>query len=311
MRTLFHFYFVVLLLSSVPTCLPLSILHPLTGSVYARPNFSFVFELSEEEKSTINEVCLVLLRLSTVTPMDVDGDGERELGCTTKITDGRGGMMITKGLAGHYSFQLRAENVKSDPIDVEITESPLKPVYFLPSNEEAISKSYSPTLAQTFRSIRESAELLCVPARLPPSRLHTPISTPSTKRTNGFQSFWLAEFLFPSVNRGTFVESGAADIHSSVTDYFEREYCWVGVGIEPINHWAVSNGVERPHMASVNGALCGEGVLGERHDFFVDSDLGEVSSSVRPSVRLSVRLSVRPSVRPSVSATFPAEKKIL
>ena len=133
-------------------------------------------------------------------------------------------------------------------------------------------KEYSPNLRDSLAMIRRKP--CYTSSSISSSRQ---ISTQNTRRVNGFQSYWLRENLFFLRTHGTFIESGAADIHSSVTDYFEREFCWYGIGIEPIIEWAISNGRERLNMLSVNGALCEESMLGERRDFVVDGDLGELS----------------------------------
>ena len=71
---------------------------------------------------------------------------------------------------------------------------------------------------------------------------------------NELQERWLLARLFADVFGGTFVEAGAADIHSAVTDVLERYRCWVGLGVEPIENWAASNARHRPHMLTLRGA---------------------------------------------------------
>jgi hypothetical protein len=53
-------------------------------------------------------------------------------------------------------------------------------------------------------------------------------------RTNGHQAEWLRAVLFPDVYGGLFIEAGAADVFSSLTDELERYYlCWTGCSSRP------------------------------------------------------------------------------
>lgn len=49
-------------------------------------------------------------------------------------------------------------------------------------------------------------------------------------RVNTKQFEWLRSRLFPDVYGGVFVEAGAADVFSSLTEDLERQFCWSGVG---------------------------------------------------------------------------------
>ena len=95
-------------------------------------------------------------------------------------------------------------------------------------------------------------------------------SRPPSPYVNGSQYHWLYTYVFGSLRGGLFVESGAADIRSSVTDPFERFSCWTGLGLEPIADWAKSNAEQRTNMLSLRGALCP--TAGTRRGFVVSKD---------------------------------------
>jgi len=72
---------------------------------------------------------------------------------------------------------------------------------------------------ELLRVVRHS-ELTCSPQLQ--FQLHdNNFSSDQTKNENEFQSFWLYDNLFKNKVNGFFVESGAADIHTSVTEFFE------------------------------------------------------------------------------------------
>ncbi len=106
---------------------------------------------------------------------------------------------------------------------------------------------------------------------------------------NELQERWLLARLFADVFGGTFVEAGAADIHSAVTDVLERYRCWVGLGVEPIENWAASNARHRPHMLTLRGALCG-GAPGPRAGFVADARDPHLSGFAAPGAAADARV---------------------
>jgi len=136
-----------------------------------------------------------------------------------------------------------------DPSTVDPYASVSQTTYLSLSSDAAVSSDYS-SLSPHYSSRKSAHESSCTPLPLP---LSLP---PPPQYLNEYQSYWLLHNVFPTSSRLTFVESGAADVNSSVTDLFERYLCWTGLGVEPIERWASSSAFYRPGMLTVHGALC-------------------------------------------------------
>ena len=183
---------VLLKLSSQKTSIIIPSTHTVTK--YVQPNLSFYVQ---DIPTTSSNLCLHLL-----TP-------PRVLGCTNKIKGGRTSFLLTKVLPGNYTFKVD----DSDPVYVTILESSKDPIFYETAN------GLSGLRDELLRVVRHS-ELTCSPQLQ--FQLHdNNFSSDQTKNENEFQSFWLYDNLFKNKVNGFFVESGAADIHTSVTEFFE------------------------------------------------------------------------------------------
>ena len=183
---------VLLKLSSQKTSIIIPSTHTVTK--YVQPNLSFYVQ---DIPTTSSNLCLHLL-----TP-------PRVLGCTNKIKGGRTSFLLTKVLPGKYTFKVD----DSDPVYVTILESSKDPIFYETAN------GLSGLRDELLRVVRHS-ELTCSPQLQ--FQLHdNNFSSDQTKNENEFQSFWLYDNLFKNKVNGFFVESGAADIHTSVTEFFE------------------------------------------------------------------------------------------
>ena len=123
------------------------------------------------------------------------------------------------------------------------------------SAEDAVAYNYK-ELPNVYDTLALKHTDRCVPVTS--AVVSLAVDEEALQYTNGYQAFWLLENIFGGRNGLTFVESGSADLYSSVTELFERYMCWTGVGVEPIVRWASASGHFRPGMLSVAGALCYE-----------------------------------------------------
>ena len=85
----------------------LTIESPRDSSQSNRPNFSFVFVA--DSLDTV-ECCLTLLEGPSAA-------AQSSLGCTNKIVDGRGGMLVTKAASGFYRFRIDAKSETGEVIE--------------------------------------------------------------------------------------------------------------------------------------------------------------------------------------------------
>ena len=238
---------------------------PRNRSVSPRPSWRFLAGGVPET----SELCVTLVDWPTRRP----GDGPSGAsGCFASSHGGRAQGFVALSAeqwgvlgAGVFAFDVRVRGeARGETVHLDMRTA-------LPSSvavETAVD--YAVTAAAYADLVRSSARA-CACADVGCERLAPGALTPSAEawRANEWQHTWLFARLFRGVYGGTFAEAGAADLYSSVTDTFERYFCWTGIGVEPLERWATSNAWHRPFMLSVHGALC-DGPPGKRAGFVDD-----------------------------------------
>jgi hypothetical protein len=240
-----------------PSSLPsIRLLAPANLSTLINRSILFVLETNSQ-----NPVCFEYVD-DPANPGATDGDSSNNNcatpdGSTVQMRIGLPHDMQSATETTMHSFRLTSAGTAPltvslflPPMEGSEEDSASESGFFLPiSAQDATASDYA-AAAATYASRTSAYKAVCSPT------LTT--MAPSSQYSNGFQPYWLLARLFPNKPGLTFVESGAADIYSSVTHFFERYLCWTGLGVEPIKHWAASSGYYRPGMLLVNGALCAE-----------------------------------------------------
>ena len=251
---------------------------PVNGSVSPRPSWRF-FATGVPETA---ELCVTLIDWPTRSSMDASSAGGRAQGCFASAHGGRAQGFVAMSPeqwgalgSGMYTFDVRVRGGGAAAVAAEDYAEALH-LHLAPSPPPAeevniAALDYAATAAAYADIVRRSVQSCACVAGTGCERLAPGGLTPTAVawRANEWQHTWLLARLFSGVYSGTFVEVGAADVYSSVTDVFERYFCWTGIGVEPLERWARSNVWQRPFMLSVHGALCG-GEPGLRAGFVDD-----------------------------------------